>query len=193
MDAAPPESYRTLDRPGGRGRQAIEELAALETNPELGRGLGLIAALRALAATDSAEARKHLRALVEKDAGDLLIASMLADLDRAAGDPSAAARIASDTAAAATDPEFAAALRLEAAFGRWTEGDRKAAIDELEAAASGAPEAAKMVLAWASRGVDSDTADGRRRAIERALEDRRRRPSTRARAFRHGSRDGRRP
>ena len=43
-------------------------------------------------------------------------------------------------------------------------------VEEMEAAAAGAPEAAKMALAWASWGVEPDSLDARRRALENAEE-----------------------
>jgi tetratricopeptide (TPR) repeat protein len=159
---------QTVSKAGGRARGALEELATLEPDPSLARGLALVAALRAHAAGDGAGARKQLRALADKDASDVLVASVLADFERAAGDHGGAARIAGDAAMAATDPGLAAALHIEAAFERWREGDPKACIEELEAAAQEAPEAAKLALAWASRGVEQESIEGRRRAIERA-------------------------
>ncbi len=153
-----------------RSRVAIEELAALETDPELSRGLSLVAALRAHAAGDTSAARARLRELADRDAADPIVASYLADLDRAAEDHGAAARVASDAAATTADPELSAALRLEAAFERWREGDRVAAVEEMEAAGTGAPEASKMALAWASWGVEPDSLDARRRAIDNAEE-----------------------
>jgi lipopolysaccharide biosynthesis regulator YciM len=163
----------TVDRAASaQQRQALVDLAALESDPDLARGLGLMAAMRACAAGDLRTARAQLREAAEREPSDLVVAAFLADLDRAAGDGDAAARVASNAAAAAAagDAELAAALRLEAALGRWREGDRKGALDELETALAAAPQAAKLVLAWASRGVDVDAVDGRRRAIERAAQ-----------------------
>src|SRR5580658_9781413 len=153
---------------GERARTAVEELATLETDPELSRGLGLIAAMRAHAAGDEAGARRRLRELADRDPTDAVVGAYLADLDRAAGDHAAAARVASDAATASTDADRAAALRLEAAFERWREGDRVAAIEEMEAAMQGAPAAARLAVGWASWGVEPDSVDARRRAIERA-------------------------
>jgi tetratricopeptide (TPR) repeat protein len=160
---------RTVPNPGGRSRVAVEELAGLEPDPELARGLSLVAAIRALEGGDPAIARKLLRELAARDASNTIVTSFLVDLDRAAGDHEAAARVASDAAAVTPDGELGAALHLESGFERWIGGDRKGALDEFEAALPGAPEAGRMVLAWASRGVDVDTLEGRRQAIERAL------------------------
>jgi len=162
---------QTVDRAvGAQRRQALVELAALESDPDLARGFTLIAAMRASAAGDLATARAQLRELFEREPSDPIVAAFLADLDRAAGEGGAAARMASDAAAATHDGELAAALRLEAALGRWREGERKEALEEAEAALTAAPQAAKLVLAWASRGVDADAIDGRRRAIDRAAQ-----------------------
>jgi tetratricopeptide (TPR) repeat protein len=165
-----PDARETPTASAARARHAVEELAAHESDPDLARGLGLVAAMRAMAGGDTEAARKQLRQLADRDASDAVVVSFLGDLDRAAGDHGAAARNASDGAAATTDAALAAALRLEAGFERWRAGDRKLALEEIEAAAAGAPEAAKIALAWASRGVDVDSPDARRRAIEFALE-----------------------
>lgn len=165
--ASDPE--QTLSKVGARAREAIEELASLEADPDLARGLALVSAMRALEAPDPIAARRQLQELVQRDPSDVVIASFLGDLERAAGDHAAAAKVASDAAASAeSDAELSAALHFEAGFERWRQGDRKAAIEELEAASRGAPDAAKVALAWASRGVDADTIEGRRRAIQRA-------------------------
>jgi tetratricopeptide (TPR) repeat protein len=153
---------------GDRARASVEELAALETDSDLSRGLGLIAAMRAHASGDATEARRRLRELADRDPTDAVVGAYLGDLDRAAGDHAAAARVASDAATAATDPDRAAALRLEAAFERWREGDRVAAVEEMEAALDGAPAAARLAVGWASWGIEPDSVDARRRAIERA-------------------------
>jgi cellulose synthase operon protein C len=162
------DAERTVGDPVTRSRAAVEELAALETDPELARGLTLVAAIRAVEAGDTEGARALLRELAGRDPTNPIVTSLLGDLDRTAGDHSSAARVAAQAASATFDGELAAALHLEAAFEAWRAGDRKAAIDALEAAIAGAPEAARMVLGWASRGVDVDTAEGRRRANERA-------------------------
>ena len=153
---------------GARARAAVEELAALEKDPELARGLALIAAIRAHAARDMPAARRQLRELAERDRADVLVTSMLGDLDRAAGDHGAAANVAAAAAGASLDSELSTALRFEGAFERWRSGDRRRALEELEAAIPGAPEAAKMALAWAARGVDVDSIESRRIATQLA-------------------------
>jgi tetratricopeptide (TPR) repeat protein len=154
---------------GGWSLAAVEELAAHEKDPELARGLSVVAAMRSLAAGDTGAARQRLRDLAERDPSDAIVTSMLGDLDRTAGDHAAAAALAMTAAAAAgSDMELAATLELEAAFEHWRSGERRTAIEELELAADGAPVAAKMALGWAAHGVDVDSIDARRAAIERA-------------------------
>jgi tetratricopeptide (TPR) repeat protein len=167
--AADADPERTVSSQGARSREAVEELASLETDPDLARGLWLVAALRALEGGDLAAARKQARELAERDGSDTLVATFLADLDRNAGDHAGAARASSDTASSTQDVELAAALHLESGFDRWRADDRKGALEEFEAALVHAPDAAKMLLGWASRGVDVDSVDARRRAIERAV------------------------
>jgi cellulose synthase operon protein C len=158
------------DHSSDRARAAIEELAVLEKDPELARGLALVAALRGHAAGDVSTARQKLRGLADSDPSDLLVASMLADFDRGAGDHAAAAHTASASAAATHDPELATALHLEAGFERWRAGDRRGSLQEFERAVPSAPDAAKMVIGWAGRGVDVESVDGRKDAIARALD-----------------------
>jgi tetratricopeptide (TPR) repeat protein len=155
-----------------RARAALEELATLETekDAELARGLSLVAATRAHAAGDVGAARRQLRDLLNADSSDPILATMLADLDRGAGDHAAAAQVASAAANATTDAEFAAALRFEAAFERWRAGERAEAVRDMEALVDSAPQAAKMALGWAARGVDVDSLHARRKANELAAD-----------------------
>jgi tetratricopeptide (TPR) repeat protein len=155
---------------GARRRVALDELAALESDPDVSRGLTLIAAMRAHALGDVESARRRLGELAANDPGDVLVATYLGDVERGSGAHAAAATVAAATAEATDDRELSATLWLEAGFERWRDGDRRAALDAFEAARAGAPEVAKVVLAWATRGVDVDSIEGRRRAIERAVE-----------------------
>lgn len=150
-----------------RARAALEELAADVTDPDLRRGLGIIAALRARSAGDEPATIAHLESLAKDDPSDPLVSAYLGDLFRLAGDRAAAARLASAAAdALAADPEAAAARHLEAGFEKWQLGDRAGAVAAFEAAESTAPVAARAALAWASRGVEVDSVEGRRRAID---------------------------
>ena len=152
-----------------RARSAVEELASSVTDPEMRKSLALVCALRAHAAGDTEATLKHLRTLAEEDAADPLVAAYLADLLRAAGDRASIAKLATSVAEAHEgDPELRGARFLEAGFELWRSSDRAGAIASFESAAASAPDAAQPVLMWAARGVDVDTIEGRRRAIELA-------------------------
>ncbi|MBX3207876.1 MAG: tetratricopeptide repeat protein [Labilithrix sp.] len=153
-----------------RARTALEELAAGVDDPALRRSLGVVCALRARAAGDEAAAVAHLEALAKDDAADPLVNAYLGDLLRLASDRASAARHASAAAeavaAAGDDPERAAARHLEAGLETWRLGERGTALAHFDAAAEAAPEAARPALAWATRGIDVDAVDGRRRALD---------------------------
>jgi tetratricopeptide (TPR) repeat protein len=149
---------------------ALDALRALETDEQRATALGLIAALRAHHQGDREAARTRLRALLETAPDHVIVVTYLAELERSMGLQMAAAETASRGANATDDPELAAALHLEAGLDRWRGADRKGAIDAFERAVRAAPDAAKPLLRWASRGVDLDTIDGRRTAIERAAQ-----------------------
>ncbi|MEZ4300209.1 MAG: hypothetical protein R3B70_35005 [Polyangiaceae bacterium] len=146
----------------------IEDLARVETDPQLQRGLLLVAAFRRARTGDIAGARAVLQDLHDTAAGDEVIAVFLAELCRRAGDANAAANALAACAAASDDASLGAALHLEAAILRWRAGDRLQAIHEMEAARVSAPRAASAFLSWALRGTDVETLEGRRRAIEAA-------------------------
>jgi hypothetical protein len=149
---------------------ALDGLRALETDADRSAALGLVAALRADHQGDREGARRRLRALLETAPAQVLVVTYLAELERSMGSRMAAAETASRGANATDDAELAAALHLEAGLDRWRGADRKGAIEAFELAARAAPDAAKPLLRWASRGVDLDTLDGRRTAIERAAQ-----------------------
>jgi hypothetical protein len=154
-----PQSERTRGPANeSRWRAAVEELAADEPEPGWASALRAIAALRAHKGHDLEAARQWLRQLTEGDPDDVSMAAYLADLDRAAGDPQAAARIASATAQATSDTELAAALHLEAALMTWRSGQQQAAVEEMRAAVSLAPQAGGALLRWALWGVDAPSA-----------------------------------
>jgi len=168
----PAEKPESLSSTKSRARAAVEELAdlELEKDADLARGLSVIAAARARAAGDVGAARHQLREVFRADASDPIVGAMLADLDREAGDHTAAAQVASAAAAVATDPELASALRFEAALEQWRAADQTGAVRELQAMIPSAPEAARMALAWAARGMDGDSIDARRKAIDLAAD-----------------------
>jgi lipopolysaccharide biosynthesis regulator YciM len=151
-----------------RALSSLTQLAALESDLDLARGLGIVAAMRAQAGGDRDAALARLADLAQRDPADPIASAYLADLARTVGDHAAAARVASDLAAATSDPELAGAMRLESALELWRAGDKGRAIEEMEAASALVPEAANVVLGWASWGFGADARDGRRRAIELA-------------------------
>ena len=159
----------------GRRRWALEELAREANDPDLVRGLTLVAAMRALAAADTEGAIRQLRTLHHDDPSDPLTTALLSDLERAAGDRLAAAKAAAAAAPKVDDPELATALHLEAGFTRWLAGDRDQALEAFEEAAlSGSSvssgDGARLALAWASRGVGAHSEEARRQSIQRSLE-----------------------
>ena len=150
-----------------RAREAVEELAESVTDPEMRRSLAVVGALRAHADNDGTATVKHLRALASEDASDPLVAAYLGDLLRAAGDRVGAAHLARGVAEAHDDDtELRAARFLEAGFELWKLGDRASALASFDAASAASPEAVRPALGWAARGVDVDSLDGRRRALD---------------------------
>jgi cellulose synthase operon protein C len=151
-----------------RDLASLTQLTALESDPDLARGLGIAAAMRAQAGGDPTAALARLANLARREPGDPIVGAYLADLARGANDHGAAARVASDLAASASDADLAASMRLEAALELWKSGDKAHAFEEMEAAATLASDAANAMLAWAAWGLDTDSRDGRRRAIDAA-------------------------
>lgn len=159
-----------MPKPVRPAAAAIEDLARVESDPQLQRGFWLVAAFRRARGGDVAGARTLLQDLHDAAAGDEVVAIFLAELCRRAGDANAAANALAACAAASDDAALGAALHLEAAILRWRAGDRLQAIHEMEAARTSVPRAASAFLSWALRGVDADTIEGRRRALEAAGE-----------------------
>jgi len=148
----------------------IEELAKVETDANLARGLWVVAALRHARSGDLDQARARLRELAEGAPADEVVAVFLAELERRSGNLAAAATILSTCATATEDIDLGAALYLEAALLTWRLGDRDKTIELVEQARGSAPKAAAALLAWALRGADPDSLDGRRRALVTAAE-----------------------
>lgn len=149
---------------------AIEALAAVESDANLARGLWVVAALRSARTGDVERARARLRELHEAAPGDEVVAIFLADLENRAGDLQAASTVLAACATATDDIDLGAALYIEAALLSWRLGDRTKTLELLENARGSATKAASAVLAWALRGADPDSLDGRRRALTTALE-----------------------
>ncbi|MBK6518017.1 MAG: hypothetical protein IPM79_38120 [Polyangiaceae bacterium] len=151
---------------GGRSAEPMDALAATEEDPNLSRALSMVAALRAAQAGDLDGARARLSALHEAAPADEIASLFLAELLR--DEPSAAARVLSRCAGAVDDSDLAAALRVEAALLSWTAQDRPRALAELDAVREAFPEssaAASALAAWARRGLDPASLEGRREVL----------------------------
>ncbi|EYF03923.1 hypothetical protein [Chondromyces apiculatus] len=155
--------------PVKRAPEPIEALAQVESE-EAGRGLWLVSALRSARRGELDRARERLRALFEASAEDEVVAVFLAELERRGGRPAEGAATLAACAAASDDEDLSAALHIEAAILLWRAGERKRAIEEMEAARGKAPRAGAALLSWALRGDEPDTLEGRRRALEVAAE-----------------------
>jgi len=153
-----------------RSAEALDGLASVDSDRDMARGLSLVAAVRAARAGDAAGARERLAKLHEEDASDEVTSVFLAESQRGAGDLGGAAQTLATSAAAVEDTELGAALHLESAVLYWRAGDRARAVEEIEAARGGAPQAAAIMLSWALRGAMGDTLEGRRRALEVAMD-----------------------
>jgi hypothetical protein len=157
-------------RKASRAPEALIELAKVEPDPAMARGLMLVAALRSARGGDLDAARARLRELSEAAPADEVVAVFLAELDRRAGDGAAGAAALARCASSTNDGELAAALHIEAAILLWRAGDRQQALAELEASRGAAPKSAGTLLRWALAGGDADTTTGRRRALEISAE-----------------------
>ena len=146
-----------------RSPEAMDALAAAESDPSLARGLSLVAALRANSAGDAAGARERLTTLAESSPGDVVCSLFLAEL--CASEPRAAAQVLARCAEAVDDAELAAGLRLEAGLYYWRAGDREAAVSEIASVRDVVPGAANALLTWARRGPGTATVEGRREAV----------------------------
>jgi hypothetical protein len=168
----------TADADPARSRAALEELTGEIEDGALRRTLVMACALRARAAGDDAAAIAHLERLAGDEPSDPLVTAYLGDLLRLADRRADAARLTQAAAEAASDPDanpdasgYAAARWLEAGLEKWRLGDRGGALASFSAAAETSPEASRAAVAWAARGVDVDSLDGRRRALEAAASD----------------------
>jgi tetratricopeptide (TPR) repeat protein len=153
-----------------RSPMALEALADVEADAELARGLRVVAAARAAWSGDVDTARERLTALHESAAGDVLVATFLAELHERAGALGEAADVIATCAHAIDDAELAASLQLEAAILWWRSGDRAKALSAIEASKPGAGLGFAAMITWARRGADADSPEGRLQAIEAALE-----------------------
>ncbi len=144
----------------------LEQLAEADSDPTMARALRVTAAIRWARAGQADVALQRLRDLHQADLEDLLVMSMLADLERAVGRWSAAAEVLAASAAAQDDMQVAASLHLEAALLFWKADDKGRALEEMTAARAQVPAAATTLLMWALAQVDPDSLDARRRMLE---------------------------
>jgi hypothetical protein len=158
---------------GARGTpspQPLDQLRAAESTASMGQALALAAARRADLSGDLEQACARMRELFLADSGDIVSAVYLADLEKRAGRPLESAKVLSAAANALSDLELGAALHLEAALLLWRCGERRVALDELEAALLGTSTPVAPVFGWALRGIEAASGDERRRLLERAAE-----------------------
>jgi lipopolysaccharide biosynthesis regulator YciM len=155
----PPPSPATLD-----------QLRAVEGDPTTGRALALAAARRADLAGNAEDARQRLHDLFEADRSDVIAAIYLADLEKRAGRPLAAAKVLATLASSVSSTALATSLHIEAAVLRWRARERRQALDELEEALSPDAPAVSSLFGWALRGMDAGSPDDRARLVQRAAE-----------------------
>ncbi len=146
--------------------EPLELLASAEADPTMARALRVVAAIRRAGAGQAELALDQLRELHQSDLDDLLVMSMLADLERAAVHLPQAAAVIGASAAAQDDAQVSSALHMEAAFLLWQAGDRAKAVEEISAARAQLPAAASVLLSWAAAAVEPDSIEGRRKVLE---------------------------
>jgi lipopolysaccharide biosynthesis regulator YciM len=155
----PPPSPATLD-----------QLRAVEADPTTGRALALAAARRADLAGNAEDATQRLYDLFEADRSDVIAAIYLADLEKRAGRPLAAAKVLSTLASSVSSTALATSLHIEAAVLLWRARERRQALDELEEALSPEAPTVSPLFGWALRGMDAGSPDDRARLVQRAAE-----------------------
>jgi hypothetical protein len=148
----------------------LDQLRAVEADGATGRALALAASRRADLAGDAEDAAKRLNELFEADRTDLVAAVYLADLEKRAGRPLAAAKVLATLASSVQTPGLAAQLHIEAAVLLWRARERRPALDELEEALSGDSAIIAPLFGWALRGMDASSPDDRARLVQRAAE-----------------------
>jgi tetratricopeptide (TPR) repeat protein len=151
--------------PPPRDATALETLAELAPDPELGRAFQMAAALRFQIAGLADEAIAALRKLALSDPSDGAATTALATSLRRAGDIEGAATALEAGAAAMADAAVAAAFRLEAGVVLWLGGVRERALEAFEAGSTLAPEAGSGLLSWALRAARPNDVASRRKAL----------------------------
>jgi tetratricopeptide (TPR) repeat protein len=150
--------------------EMLDRLRKAEPDAQAMRALAVAAARRADLGGDLDQACARLHELFEAEPGDLPCAVYLADLEKRAKRPLESAKVLAAAAATITDPELAALLHLEAAVLLFRSGERRIALDELEAALAQSEKPVAPLFAWALRAIDAASTEERRRLLDRALE-----------------------
>jgi tetratricopeptide (TPR) repeat protein len=150
--------------------EMLDRLRKAEPDAQAMRALAVAAARRADLGGDLDQACARLHELFEAEPGDLPCAVYLADLEKRAKRPLESAKVLATAAATVTDPELAALLHLEAAVLLFRSGERRIALDELEAALAQSEKPVAPLFAWALRAIDAVSSEERRRLLDRALE-----------------------
>ena len=148
----------------------LDQLRAVESDGATSRALALAAARRADLAGNTEEASTRLHDLFEADRTDLVAAIYLADLEKRAGRPLAAAKVLALLASSVPTRGLAASLHMEAAVLLWRAGERRPALEELEEALSPETPALAPLFGWALRSLDASSPDERARLVQRAAE-----------------------
>lgn len=157
-------------QPPKRSHAEFEQLASVEVDPVVARALTVVAALLRARSGDLQGALERLRDVAQSDASDLFVAVLVADLERASGNATAAASVLSMCASGIEDGDVSTALRLEAGFLFWRSGERARAIEEFAAARANHPDLAGCALLWANAALEPESLEGRRRTLEVAEE-----------------------
>jgi tetratricopeptide (TPR) repeat protein len=172
-----PTKAPAAEAPAGDGHprkvpsaETLDQLRFAETDAPANRALAIAAARRADLAGDVDKACARLRELFDSDPSDAVTAVYLADLEKRAKRPFEAAKVLATAASALSDAELGASLHLEAAVLLWRCGERRVALDELEAALVGTTTPVAPLFGWALRGIDPTSDDERRRLLDRAAE-----------------------
>lgn len=155
-----------LEPAGAQPERALGRLSELVEDAELSRALRTAHALRLLRSQEVDEARAELRGLAETMLDDEVVASLLSELDRNAGDPAAAARTLERSAASQVDGSKSAAMYLEAALLWFRAGEREAALRVLEAAYALNEDCARALLKWTLTSVRPDDLAARARVLD---------------------------
>jgi len=150
------------EKPNG----ALQGLAELDPNPERGRALLVLSALRKLVAGDRDLALSGLSALHADDAGDLISAAALSVLLRENKDGAALRDLLAKTAESCDDEELAAALHLGSGLLSFALNDKAAAVTAFQRASELEPEAAAPLVAWSLRAAAPDDVNARSSALD---------------------------